>query len=84
MVRPKHIAACAGVSIMTVSKALRDPRDIPPALGRRVDGLFVTPVYRFEPRAAAYEALQRSGVPTVLLGHAAPFCSQFASVETDD
>jgi DNA-binding LacI/PurR family transcriptional regulator len=164
MIRLKDIAERAGVSIMTVSKALRDATDISPAtkarlralatemnylpdagaqglrarssrlfglvisavtnpflarvvmaieekagelgyglilcqtgncpqreetvirqlLARRVDGVFVTPVYRFEPRAPVYEALGQSGIPTVLLGHAAPFCRQFVGVETDD
>jgi LacI family transcriptional regulator, repressor for deo operon, udp, cdd, tsx, nupC, and nupG len=164
MVRLKDIAARAGVSVMTVSKALREARDISPGtrariqqiakevgyvpdigarglrnkstrlfgvvissltnpiysrillaieeeahrlgydvifahslnqaereevclrrlLARRVDGLFISPVYRLEPTAAAYQQLLAQGTPTVILGHCAPFCSQFTSVETDD
>jgi len=164
MVKLKDIAARAGVSIMTVSKALRDAKDISPAtrerirklaqemeyvpdlsaqlmrsgktrlfgliisaatnpiyarimmaieerahefghdllfahslnqpsreeacirrfLLRRVDGLFITPVYRLTPTAAAYEEIRRFNVPTVILGHRGLFCSQFANVETDD
>ncbi|HYV31010.1 MAG TPA: LacI family DNA-binding transcriptional regulator, partial [Candidatus Binatia bacterium] len=164
MVRLKDIAAQAGVSVMTVSKALRDAPDISPAtkarlralaeqmgympdsaalglrnrttklfglvisavtnpvfarvvmgigeqahelgydvifaqslnlpereqavirrlLSRRVDGLFITPVYRLEPSAPIYEELLKRGTPTVLLGHRAPFCEQFVNVETDD
>ena len=53
-------------------------------LSRRVDGLFLSPVYRLEPRAAIYEELARRGTPTVILGQRAPFCEQFASVEVDD
>lgn len=53
-------------------------------IGRRVDGLFISPVYRMEPTAPAYEQLFAQGTPTVILGHCAPFCSQFVSVETDD
>jgi DNA-binding LacI/PurR family transcriptional regulator len=53
-------------------------------LSRRVDGLFVSPVYRLESTAPAYQQLQAQGTPTVILGHRAPFCSQFISVETDD
>jgi LacI family transcriptional regulator, galactose operon repressor len=53
-------------------------------LARRVDGLFVAPVYRLAPAAPIYEELMRSGTPTVLLGHGAPFCSAFPSVESDD
>jgi DNA-binding LacI/PurR family transcriptional regulator len=53
-------------------------------LSRRVDGLFLSPVYRLAPTAPVYEELLRQGTPTVLIGHRAPFCSQFVSVETDD
>ncbi len=164
MVRLKDIAACAGVSIMTVSKVLRDEPDISAAtkvrirklaeemgyvphtharslrysssrmfgllistatnpvfarmvvaieeqcqllgydllighslndaareekfirrcLSRRVDGLFITPVYRLHPVAPAYADLLRHRVPTVILGHRALFCEKFASVATDD
>jgi len=164
MVKLKDIAVRAGVSIMTVSKALRSAKDISPAtrericklaaemgyvpdlsaqlmrsgktklfgliisaatnpiyarivmaieerahelgydllfahslnqpsreeacirrfLLRRVDGLFITPVYRLTPTAVAYEEIRRFKVPTVILGHRGLFCSQFANVETDD
>lgn len=164
MIRLKDIAARAGVSVMTVSKALRDAKDISPAtrarvqslaaemgytpdvaaramrcgttrlfgvvissltnpiyarillaieerahelgydvifthslnqpereeacierlMARRVDGLFISPVYRMEPRARIYEKLLARGTPTVMLGHRAPFCEKFVSVETDD
>jgi DNA-binding LacI/PurR family transcriptional regulator len=53
-------------------------------LSRRVDGLFLSPVYRMRPDAPIYKILQARGVPVVLLGHTAPFCRQFANVETDD
>jgi DNA-binding LacI/PurR family transcriptional regulator len=53
-------------------------------LSRRIDGLFVAPVYRMEPNAPVYEELLRRRIPTVLLGHRAPFCAKFANVETDD
>jgi DNA-binding LacI/PurR family transcriptional regulator len=53
-------------------------------LTRRVDGLFITPVYRLTPTAAAYEEVKRLKVPTVILGHRGLFCSGFANVETDD
>jgi LacI family transcriptional regulator len=53
-------------------------------LSRRVDGLFITPVYRLEPTAPIYEELLKRGTPTVLLGHRAPFCEKFVSVETED
>jgi len=53
-------------------------------LSRRVDGLFLAPVYRMEPTAPIYDELLRRNVPTVLLGHRAPFCAKFVNVETDD
>jgi len=164
MIRLKDIAARAGVSMMTVSKAMRDVKDVSPAtrtrirklaaemgytpdsvaqglrnrntrllglvisavtnpifarvmmaieeqahelgyailfaqslnvveredevvrhlLSRRVEGLFITPVYRMEPTAPVYEELRRRGTPTVLLGPRAPFCQGFVNVETDD
>ena len=53
-------------------------------LSRRVDGLFIAPVYRLEPTAPIYEELRKRGTPVVLLGHKAPFCQSFINVETDD
>jgi LacI family transcriptional regulator len=53
-------------------------------LSRRVDGLFVSPVYRLETEARIYQELLARKVPTVLLGHTAAFCSQFPNVATDD
>lgn len=53
-------------------------------LSRRVDGLFLCPVYRLEPSAPIYDELFKRNVPTVILGHRAPFCGQFVNVETDD
>jgi LacI family transcriptional regulator len=164
MIRLKDIAERAGVSMMTVSKAMRDVKDVSPAtrarirklaaemgytpdsvaqglrnrntrllglvisavtnpifarvmmaieeqahelgyailfaqslnvvereeavirhlLSRRVEGVFVTPVYRMEPTAPIYEELRRRGTPVVLLGPRAPFCQGFVNVETDD
>lgn len=164
MVRLKEIAAAAGVSVMTVSKALRDKPDLAAAtkarirqladqmgyvpnlgaagmrsrttrllglliptstdpiysrvilaleqsamelgydlvlahslgridreetmlrrlIARRVDGLFVYPVYRLENRAPAYEELRNRKIPTVILGPTAPFCDDFPFVATDD
>jgi LacI family transcriptional regulator len=53
-------------------------------LSRRVDGLLIFPVYRLSPAAAVYEELAQRRVPTVILGHRAPFCANFYNVETDD
>jgi LacI family transcriptional regulator len=53
-------------------------------LGRRVDGLFIAPVYRMAAEAPIYQELVNRRIPTVLLGHVAPFCNQFVNVESDD
>jgi LacI family transcriptional regulator len=53
-------------------------------LSRRVDGIFIAPVYRLAPTAPIYEELWQRQIPTVILGHRAPFCAQFHNVETDD
>jgi DNA-binding LacI/PurR family transcriptional regulator len=53
-------------------------------LSRRVDGMFLCPVYRLDPVAPIYDELLKRNLPTVVLGHRAPFCSQFVNVETDD
>lgn len=53
-------------------------------LSRRVDGIFISPVYRLSPTAPIYEELKRRKTPVVIMGHLAPFCSNFPNVETDD
>src|SRR5439155_2176238 len=53
-------------------------------LSRRVDGLFIAPVYRLEPTAAIYDELLRRGTPTVLLGRRTPFCEKLTNFETKD
>lgn len=53
-------------------------------LSRRAEGIFVTPVYRIDPEARIYQELLARRIPTVLLGPAAKFCSQFVSIHVDD
>jgi LacI family transcriptional regulator len=53
-------------------------------LSRRVDGLFISPVYRMETDARSYRELHASKTPVVLLGSPAAFCSQFVSVQTEE
>lgn len=53
-------------------------------LARRVDGIFISPVYRIGNEARIYQELLSRRIPTVLLGHRAAFCSHFVNVETDD
>jgi len=68
----------------TLNRFDREERAIRRCLSRRVDGLFISPVYRLDPQAPAYVELQARRTPVVILGHKAPFCSAFANVETDD
>jgi LacI family transcriptional regulator len=53
-------------------------------LARRVDGIFISPVYRMEPEARIYKELAAQQTRVVLLGPSAPFCNQFPSVQVDD
>ena len=53
-------------------------------LSRRVDGLFISPVYRFEAEARIYKEVLARQTPTILLGPPAPFCKSFISVDTDE
>jgi len=68
----------------SLNMAEREEAVIRRLLSRRVDGLFISPVYRLEAKAPIYDELLRRATPTVLLGHRAPFCEKFANVETDD
>lgn len=68
----------------TINLAEREDHAIRRLIARRVDGLFISPVYRINQEAPAYQELIRRNIPTVLLGHRAPFCQAFPSVETDD
>lgn len=68
----------------SLNQVEREEMCIQRMVARRVDGLFISPVYRFEPEAPAYAELWKRRIPTVLLGHRAPFCSNFVSVETED
>jgi DNA-binding LacI/PurR family transcriptional regulator len=68
----------------TLSIPEREEASIRRLLSRRVDGLFIAPVYRLAPTAPIYEELLQRQVPTVILGHRAPFCAHFYNVETDD
>jgi len=53
-------------------------------LSRRVDGLFILPVYRLDPEARIYQELLVRQTPTILLGPPAPFCKSFLSVEIEE
>jgi LacI family transcriptional regulator len=62
----------------------REENSIYRLLARRVDGLFISPVYRLSNEARSYQELQGRGTPVVILGHTAPFCANFVNVATDD
>jgi LacI family transcriptional regulator len=53
-------------------------------LSRRVDGLFITPVYRFEAEARIYQEIAARKIPTLLLGSPAPFCRNFPAIEIEE
>jgi len=53
-------------------------------LSRRVDGLFISPVYRLAPEVRIYQELLARRIPVVLLGSPAPFCSGFVGVQLEE
>jgi DNA-binding LacI/PurR family transcriptional regulator len=53
-------------------------------LSRRVDGLFISPVYRYEAEARIYQEIKVRATPVVLLGPPAPFCRSFPAIEIEE
>jgi len=80
-------ARAAGYDLL-LGHTLRQPEieesSIRRLLSRRIEGLFLLPVYRLAPVAPVYEELRRRGARVVLLAQRAPFCEGFPNVETDD
>ena len=68
----------------SMNKPEREEAAIRRFLSRRVDGIFISPVYRIEPEAQIYIELQARRTPVILLGPNAPFCSQFFGIDTGD
>lgn len=68
----------------THNKVDREGEAIQRLLARRVEGLIISPVYRLASEDRVYRELKNNGTPTVVLGHTAPFCSQFLNVACDD
>ncbi len=68
----------------TLDNAAREEACIRRLLSRRVDGLFIAPVYRIDPEARIYQELLARRTPVVLLGPPAKFCSQFFYAQVDD
>ncbi len=80
-------ARAAGYDLL-LGHTLRQPEieeaGIRRLLSRRIEGLFLLPVYRLAPTAPVYDELKRRGARVILIGHRAPFCEGFPNVETDD
>lgn len=70
--------------MQTLDNSEREEACIRRLLSRRVDGIFIAPVYRIDPEARIYKELLARRTPTVLLGPPARFCSQFVSMQVDD
>jgi len=68
----------------SLNKPEREESCIRRFLSRRVDGLFISPVYRYEAEARIYQEILASKTPTVLLGPPAVFCKSFYSVEIEE
>ncbi|HEY4416180.1 MAG TPA: LacI family DNA-binding transcriptional regulator [Verrucomicrobiae bacterium] len=68
----------------TLNKPEREDLVLRRLLSRRVDGLFITPVYRFEAEARIYQEIAARKTPTILLGPPAPFCKQFPGIEIEE
>ena len=68
----------------TLNHAEREETCLRRLLSRRVDGLFITPVYRFEAEAQIYREIVARKIPTVVLGPPASFCKNFVSIEIEE
>ncbi len=68
----------------SLNRVEREEAAIRRMISRRIDGLFLSPVYRMENVAPIYAEVARRGIPTVLLGQSAPFCRHVPAVATDD
>lgn len=63
--------------------AVREEQAIRRLLSRRVEGLFIAPVFRFG-NAPVYEEIQRRNTPVVILGPSPAFSSWAPSIASDD
>jgi DNA-binding LacI/PurR family transcriptional regulator len=68
----------------TLNQSDREEQCIRRLLARRVDGLFISPVYRFASEARIYQEIQTRKTPVVLLGPPALFCRNFPGTEVDE
>ena len=72
------------VLLHSLNDPVREERCLRRLLSRRVDGMFISPAYRLESESRIYQTLAARGMPSVLLGHPAPFCAGIPFVTTDD
>ena len=70
--------------VHTLNMPEREEHGIRRLISRRVDGLFISPVYRYEAEARIYQEITARNIPTVLLGPPAPFCKNFVSMEIEE
>jgi LacI family transcriptional regulator len=68
----------------TLNQSEREEECIRHLLSRRVDGLFISPVYRFTAEARIYQEILARKTPVVLLGQPAPFCKTFPGAEVEE
>ena len=68
----------------TLNQSEREEQCIRRLLSRRVDGIFISPVYRFAAEARIYQEIQARKTPVVLLGPPAPFCRGIPGTEVDE
>lgn len=68
----------------TMNTEEREASCIQKLLSRRVDGLFIAPVYRHKVDSSIYQTLPTRNIPVVILGPHAPFTHAFHNVQTDD
>lgn len=68
----------------TLNQSEREEQCLRRLLSRRVDGLFIAPVYRFAAEARIYQEILARRTPVILLGPPAPFCKMFPGVEMEE
>jgi LacI family transcriptional regulator len=68
----------------TLNSPEREELCIRRLMARRIEGIFISPVYRLQTEAPIYQQLWQRQIPVVLLDHRAPFCQPFANVEVDN
>ena len=68
----------------TLNQSDREEQCIRRLLSRRVDGIFISPVYRFAAEARIYQEIIARKTPVILLGPPAPFCKTLPGVEVEE